>query len=112
MSLIDWKQLVPDVTIAFSSFAIPETRNRFQANVAELRLKGGLTLDVAWNAEKMEYVLTLYGDDFNRPIKQLEVNDASDVIVAVKRLANPRPATNYSASNVSQPVTLKFVAYA
>jgi hypothetical protein len=89
MTLIDWNQIFGDrVDVDFSSLEIPDVRDEFDRNVAQLRVGDAYILDIAWNNEEREYVITLFRDAFENPISQECCANPSDVIQRVSAIVD------------------------
>ena len=86
MNYVDWTNIFPicwQAQIVFSSLARPPYRNVADANVVAIELPGGLFIDVEWVRKLNRFVVTLYRDDFDEPIKVAEAENIYDVIGSV-----------------------------
>ncbi|MBI1903803.1 MAG: hypothetical protein HYS13_22085 [Planctomycetia bacterium] len=83
MNLINWDDVLPDdagAVVAFSSLSIPDERDEFQHSVAEIRLPQGRVIDVGWEHARAKYVVTLFTDEYENPLEQVECDDPQSVV--------------------------------
>jgi hypothetical protein len=84
---VDWAPILAGRgTVDFSSLEIPEARDEFERDVAQIRLRGGSIIDIGWDFDKAKYVITVFRDTFENPSNEVECSTASDVVEWVKRL--------------------------
>ena len=89
MYLINWADHLPHdagVFVAFSSLSFPDERDEFQRDVAEIRLPEGRVIDVEWDDAHRKYIVTLYQDDFDNKLREIECDDPTDVVERVAEL--------------------------
>jgi hypothetical protein len=88
MSLIDWKVVLDDhdLSVTFSSLEIPEVRDAFEKNVAEIRLPRGYVIDVAWQPESHCYVISVFPVEGDAILNEVECASPYEVVEQVKRL--------------------------
>lgn len=86
-TLVDWESVAPKATVVFSSLAIPDCpRCSLNADVAELRLASGLTIDIEKPSEHRPYIVTLYRNDIEEFMLQCGITTSEDVVTLVKWL--------------------------
>jgi len=96
---VDWTAILDGRgTVDFSSLEIPEERDEFERDVAQLRLRGGSIIDIGWNFDAAKYVVTVYRDTFENPSAEVECSTASDVVEWVRRLIDEADSPIHSAS--------------
>lgn len=88
MSIIDWSAILPSTaSVTFSSLAIPDSRDSFTRDVAEIRLPRNLVIDVEWCEDDRKYFVTLFREDYDDIIVQVPCDSPSEVVEMVKTLA-------------------------
>ena len=89
MSLVNWKNLVPeDTRVVFSSLAIPNECDELDRDVAALQLASGYGIDVEWDNDRRVFVLTLYRHFFENKVLELEETDVNVVVQDVQQWAS------------------------
>jgi hypothetical protein len=89
MSHVDWNQILGDrVLVDFSSLEIPERRDEFDKNVAQLRVADDHVIDIAWDNEDSVYVVTMFRDVFESPVARRFCKTPTDVIQMVLHLVD------------------------
>jgi len=97
---VDWTPILAGRgTVDYSSLEIPEERDDFERDVAQLRLRGGSIVDIGWDVEAAKYVVTVYRDTFENPSAEVECSTASDVLETVRRLIDDLDSPLRSASS-------------
>jgi hypothetical protein len=100
MIRVDWTAILDGRgTVDFSSLEIPEERDEFERDVAQLRLRGGSIIDIGWDFDAAKYVVTVYRDTFENPSAEVECLTASDVVETVRRLIDDLDSPLHSASS-------------
>jgi len=101
MTHIDWTGILAGRgTVDFSSLEIPESRDEFETDVAQLSLHRGFFIDVGWNSDTARYVVTLFRDTFENALAEVECSTPSDVVEAVRQLIDATDRTVQSASSL------------
>jgi hypothetical protein len=100
--IVNWTSILANKgTIDFSSLEIPEDRDEFERDVAQITLRSGSIIDIGWNFETRQYIVTLFSDAFESPIAEIECSTASDVVETVRQLVDDSDRLAHSASGGS-----------
>lgn len=102
MALVDFQELgVTGLQVDYSSLSIGETREPYERDVAHFTLPFDRHIDVDWLDG--EYVVTLYGQNFDAAYAVNTVKSPYEVIETVRRFAQQyqQPLISYSCSGNS-----------
>lgn len=105
MKLVDFQELgLGGLSVDYSSLSIGEAREPFERDVAHFSLPFNRHIDVDWLDG--EYVVTLYGQNFDSPYAVKTAKSPYEVIETVGRLAQEFqcPMISYSCSGNSTVV--------
>ena len=83
MPLVDWHHILCDVDVLYSHLRVPHDAMELDQDVASLKLKNKLLVDIEWVDEREEYAVTLSRTCFENIIFSARLKDVDKVVALV-----------------------------
>ena len=83
MPLVDWHHILSDVDVLYSHLRTPHDAMELDQDVASLKLKNKLLVDIEWIDKRKEYAVTFSRKYFENIISSARLQDVDEVVALV-----------------------------